>query len=168
MLELKWFDCEVPCNLQIRQVYGVIFTEDGRTLLKVERKPNGKLTYSLAGGTPEHFDMDRNATLRRELIEEVNTTINDDILYVGYQQVSGDNDKPTYAQVRMVAMIDKIGEKLPDPDNGKIYDRLLTSPDRAIKLLDWGEIGKNIITKAVAIAEEKFGLKRTCREDEYV
>lgn len=168
MLELKWFDCEVPSNLQTRQVYGVIFTEDGRTLLKVETRSNGKISYSLAGGTPESFDKDRIATLRRELVEEVNTTIKDDIYYVGYQQVSGDGDKPTYAQVRMTAMIDKIGEKLPDPDNGKTYDRLLTPPERAIELLGWGDIGKNIITNAVAIAKNKFGLKLTCNEDEYV
>ena len=168
MLELKWFNCEVPNNLKTRQVYGVIFTNDGRTLLKVETKSNGKVFYSLAGGTPETFDKDRIATLRRELVEEVNTTIKDEIYYVGYQQVSGDGDKPTYAQVRMTAMIDKIGEKLPDPDNDKTYDRLLTSPDRAIELLGWGEIGKNIISNAVSIAKEKFGLKLTCSDDEFV
>lgn len=62
MLSIEWFDGEVPSGLSVRQVYGVIFTEDGRMLLKVDLKPNGKKVYSLAGGTPEDYDTDRVAT----------------------------------------------------------------------------------------------------------
>ena len=72
MAKLTWYSNEVPNELRTRQVYGVIFTNDGRTLLKVETKNNGKVCYSLAGGTPEDYDKDRVETLRRELIEEVN------------------------------------------------------------------------------------------------
>jgi len=72
---LRWLKDEVPSDLTTRQVYGVIFTRDGRVLLKLE---DGK--YSLAGGTPEDFDEDRVATLKRELVEEVNTTIEEPIM----------------------------------------------------------------------------------------
>ena len=148
-----------------RQVYGVIFTTDGRVLLKVDA--GDKCKYSLAGGTPESFDRDRVATLRRELIEEVNTTIFDPIL-IGYQEVIGDRDLPPYAQVRMVAMIDTIGPKQPDPDNGKVYDRLLVSPKRAIELMNWGEIGKTLINEGYRIAKENFVFTDIVDTEEYV
>ncbi len=168
MLKLTWHNEEVPKGMRVGQVYGVIFTIDGRTLLKVDTKADGRKVYAIAGGTPEDFDADRIATLRRELVEEVNTTIGDDIYYVGYQEVSGDGDKPTYAQVRMTAMIEKIGERRPDPDNGETYERLLTTPKRAIELLKWGEIGEKLITRAVEIAKEKFGLTLTSDVEEFV
>ena len=166
MIKLSWHNGEVPNNLKITQVYGVIFTQDGRILLKLETK-NGKKVYSLAGGTPENFDKDLVATLRRELIEEVNTTVHNPI-YLGYQLVENDSNKPPYAQIRMVAMIDKIGKRQPDPDNGKTYERVLTSPHNAIKLLNWGEIGEKIILKAVEIAQNQLGIKFNCDSDEYV
>ena len=50
--------------------------------------------------------------------------------------------KRSVAQVRMTAIIDTIGEVKPDPDNGKTYERLLTTPSRVIELLGWGEVGK--------------------------
>jgi len=118
MLKLTWHNEEVPKGMRVGQVYGVIFTQDGRTLLKVDTKADGRKVYAIAGGTPEDFDADRIATLRRELVEEVNTTIGDEIYYVGYQEVSGD------------------GEKL--------------------------------ITRAVEIAKEKFGLKLTSDVEEFV
>ena len=38
------------------------------------------------GGTPEDFDKDRIATLKREFVEEANTTLKDPIYLVGYQK----------------------------------------------------------------------------------
>lgn len=167
MAKLTWYNNEVPNELKTRQVYGVIFTKDGRTLLKVETKENGKTYYSLAGGTPEDYDSNRIATLRRELIEEVNVTINEPI-YVGYQLVEDDNGKLPYAQVRMTAMIDNIGPVQPDPDTNETYKRLLTSPSRAIELLSWGDIGKTLIEKSVEIAKDNFGLKDFSDKEEYI
>ena len=93
MSTFTWHNGEVPTNLKITQVYGLIFTRDGRMLLKVENKKRGKV-FSLAGGTPEDYDSDKEATLRRELIEEVNVTIETPIT-VGYQEVDEENGKPT-------------------------------------------------------------------------
>lgn len=167
MVKIIWHFGEPPKDMKIRQVYAVVFDETGRTLLKCE-KIGDKTIYGMIGGTPESFDNDRIATLKREFLEEVNTTLKDPIFLVGYQVIEGDRDLEPYAQIRMVAMIDKIGNKQPDPDNGKTFDRILTTPEKAIKLLGWGESAEKPILKAFEIAKEKFGLKLTNLDDEWV
>lgn len=157
-MKITWKNGEPPKSLPVSQVYAIVFNKEGKTLLKVEEK-HGKKIYGMIGGTPEVFDSDRIATLKREFLEEVNTTLKDPIYLVGYQEIDEENGKPIYAQLRMVAMIDKIGPKLPDPDTGEIYDRILTTPQNAIDLLGWGEIAKKQIEKACLIAKEKFKLK---------
>ena len=167
MVELEWHGGEPPQNLKVKQVYAVMFSSDGRIMLQIKIRNNKKM-YSLSGGTPEPYDKTLIDTLKRELIEEVNTTIKDDIYLVGYQLVNENNGKPKYAQLRMAALIDKIGVKQPDPDTGETYDRVLVSPTNAIKLLDWGEIGKMIIEEACLIAQKKFGLNFSNTNEEYV
>ena len=68
----------------------------------------------------------------------------------------------------MIAMIDTIGECLPDPDNGKTYQRLLTCPSKAIEYLNWGEVGKSMIESSVELAKEKYGLTSFLDEDKMV
>lgn len=70
MVKFIWHNGEVPATLKVKQVYGLLFTKDGRMLVRIEKAPSGK-NYSLAGGTPEAYDKDLEATLRREVIEEV-------------------------------------------------------------------------------------------------
>lgn len=157
IMRLEWIEQEVPKGIKVTQVYAVVFNSQGEILLKVEMK-NGRKTYSLAGGTPEHFDKDRVDTLKREYIEEMNTTLKDPIYYLGYQLVDEENGKPPYAQIRMTAMIDSVGDKIPDIDTGLTYDRVFAEPGKAIELLSWGDIGEKIIKKAVEIAKQRFGL----------
>ena len=166
-LNLIWQEKAVPNGMKVRQIFAVAFSEDGRILLKIDEYKNKK-SYSLAGGTPEIFDENLEATLRREYIEEVNTTLKDNVYYLGFQQVEGDKDLPAYAQVRTVALIDKIGVASPDPDNGKIYERVLVSPNKAGKYLNWGSIGERIIEKATEIAKIKFGIDSFSEIEEYV
>lgn len=156
-MKLKWIEEEVPSSVKIKQVYGVVFNESGKTLLKVGGK-HGMGSYSLAGGKPEVFDEGICSTLRREFIEEVNTTLKSPIIYLGYQLVDKEDGTKPYAQIRMAAMIDEIGERKPDPDCGITYGRVLVDPETAIKLLSWGEIGGKIIRKAKKIAQENFGI----------
>lgn len=158
---ITWHNDKVPEGIKIKQVYGLLFMKDGRMLLRIE---DG--FHSLAGGKPE-LGEDISATLRREVIEEVNTTIYNPI-YLGYQLVDEENGKEPYAQVRMIAMIDTIGECLPDPDNGKTYQRLLTCPSKVIEYLNWGEVGKLMIESSVELAKEKFGLNSFLDKDEMV
>ena len=162
MAKYTWYNEKVPQGIEIKQVYGIIFSSDGRMLLKIEND-----YYCLAGGKPESFDKDMTATLRRELIEEINTTIKPPI-YLGYQLVDEQNGKKPYAQVRMIALIDKIGCVKPDPDNGKTYQRFLTNPQKAIKLLNWGFEGEKMINCAVELAKQKLGITKFADNDEYV
>lgn len=167
VITLTWHETPVPRDLMVRQVYAVAFNKEGKVLLKVEEH-KGKNYYSLAGGTPESFDNDLESTLRREYVEEVNTTLKDKIYYLGYQEVEGDKGLPAYAQVRTVALIDKIGAPSPDPDNGKIYKRVLVSPENAAKLLNWGTIGDRIMQKAARIVKTEFKLDNNSEEIEYI
>lgn len=167
LVKLTWYNGEPPKDLRVRQVYGVMFTEDGRIMLKIENKGDKKY-YSLAGGTVETYDKDNVATLRREVIEEVNTELGEKTVVIGYQEVENDGKRPKYAQLRMAALIKQINEKRPDPDGGRIYDRLLTTPKKAIELLNWGGIGEILITEAVKIAKKQLGVKEFVDKDEYV
>lgn len=162
----EWHNGKVPKNLEIKQVYAIAFSHDGRILLRIEDY-DGRKSYSLAGGKPEKFDVDQEATVRREFLEEVNTELEKDIFLVGYQTVNEPSGIPPYAQVRMAAIIKKIGKKQPDPDGGKIYDRLLTTPERAIELLNWDD-GEQMIRAAVRVAKTKLGIKTFSTVEEYV
>lgn len=166
-MKITWHNGEVPPHLKTKQVYGLVFTDDGRMLVRIEEK-KGKKVFTLAGGTPETFDENRIATLRREMIEEVNTTLKSKVVMVGYQEIDEENGKPPYAQVRMTALIDKIGPVQPDPDNGETYERMLTTPERAIELINWGEVGKNQIEEAVRIAKKEFDITWGNEQEEYV
>lgn len=165
-MKFSWFEEDVPEGIEVRQIYAVVFNKIGEVLLKQGNREGNMNYYAIAGGTPENYDKDLLETLRREYIEEMNTTILDPVYYLGYQLVDEENGAPPYAQIRMTAMIDKIGESLPDPDCGVKYGRVFVSPEKAIKLLNWGDIGTRIIQKSVEIAEEKFGLKTSNRDNE--
>lgn len=158
IMKLSWFEEDVPDNIEIHQIYAVVFNERGEVLLKQGDRRGNMEYYALAGGTPELYDKDLLDTLRREYVEEMNTTIKDPVYYLGYQLVDEENGIPPYAQVRITAMVDTIGESLPDPDCGVTYKRVFAEPNKAIRLLNWGDIGERIIRKSVEIAKEKFGL----------
>jgi ADP-ribose pyrophosphatase YjhB (NUDIX family) len=166
MAIFTWHDGEVPEGMVTKQVYGLIFTQDGRLLLRTEEKSE-KTKYSLAGGRPESFDDGIEGTVRRELVEEVNVTIHKPII-VGYQRVDEEDGTPPFAQVRMTALIDKIGEVRPDPDTGRTYGRFLTTPLKAAKLLNWSEVGDSQINTAMRIASEALGIKSFADADEYI
>jgi len=87
---------------------------------------------------------------------------------LGYQEVDEENGRAPYAQVRMTAIIENIGPSRPDPDNGKTYDRILTSPKRAIELLNWGETGRLQIEEAVRIAKEQLGITKFSDKEEFI
>lgn len=165
MIKIIWKPESLPNNIQVTQVYGIVFNKNGRILLKVENK-NGKQVYSFAGGTPEDFDKTLEDTLNREMLEEVNTTLENELIYLGYQLIEGDGNRLPYAQVRMTGIIKHIGNKLPDPDNGETYERLLVSPYKAIKLLNWGEVGKGQIEEAIKKITQKYNLTIPLDEEE--
>ena len=145
MVKFIWHEAPVPDDLEVRQVYGVLFTADGKIMLRVDDGFHG-----LIGGSPEPGET-REETLHREVFEEVNCKISN-LHYLGYQTVHGDGEP--YAQLRYVAKIDKIGKNRPDLDGGKICERLLVEPEKAGKTLDYGKEGEQIIEAAIRAAKK--------------
>lgn len=150
MINYKWYNGKVPKNIEIKQVYGIVFNEDGNIFLRID---DG--IYKLTGGRPEIKDKTIEDTLRREFMEEVNITIKN-IHLLGYQLVNENNEVKPYAQIRMIAKIDEIFENRADLDNGKLYERVFKTPKETIELLNWGEIGKKQIEEAVKLAKKYY------------
>ncbi len=136
----------VPDGMAITQVYGVLFTEDGRIMLRVDEND----FHGLIGGTPEPSET-HEETLHREVYEEANCKISN-LHYLGYQVVEGDGEP--YAQLRYIAKLEEIGENRPDLDDGKLYGRPLVPMEQAGEILDYGEDGKIIIRQAIELAKK--------------
>ena len=166
MTQFRWIEAPVPGTMKIRQVYCVIIDRQGRVMLRAEKTPEG-FRYSLAGGRPEPYDHGMEDTCRREVLEEVNTEIETPV-YIGYQLADEGDELSGYAQVRMAALIRKIGERRPDPDNGKTYDRLLAAPEKAAELLNWGEAGYSQIMAAREAIYSRYGIAETDGAEEWV
>ena len=166
MARFQWVGERVPEGMRITQVYGIILDREGRVMLRVEKHAGG-VRYSLGGGRPEPFDDGIEATCRRELLEEVNTETETPV-YIGYQLVDEENGTPAYAQVRMAALIKRIGEKKPDPDNGETYDRYMVSPERAAELLNWGDVGYEQVMKAKEVVYRQYGITGASGKEECV
>ena len=145
MVKYIWHEAPVPDDMEVRQVYGVLFTDDGRIMLRVDEGFHG-----LVGGTPEPGET-REETLSREVFEEVNCKISNPH-YLGYQIVVGDGEP--YAQLRYIAKIEEIGENRPDLDSGKLCERQLVPMEKAGNVLDYGEEGKKIIAAAIKLAKK--------------
>jgi len=150
---INWKD-DFVTNLDVTQVYGIIFSNDGRILLKCENK-NNKKVYSFFGGHPEDFDTSYIDTLNRELFEEANISVSNPI-YVGYQYVDEENGKAPYAQLRYTAVLDIVGKNRPDLDNNILYERILCPPQVAVRLLGWGDIALKQINASIDIAKRNF------------
>ena len=156
----KWYYMEnVPKNILVKQVYGIVFSDDGKVVLRVE---NGK--YKLTGGRPEKEDNSLEDTLKREYLEELNIEIRD-IKYLGYLLVCEGNEK--YAQVRMIAKINKIGDNRSDLDNGKIYKRFMSSQVSVKKYLKYEDLaGNKMIDDALDLANKNYNFN-IIDDDEY-
>lgn len=161
MVEYKWFKENVPKNLEVKQVYGIVFDDYGRIFLRIE---DG--VYKLTGGKPKDMYESFQDTLKREFLEEVNITLKD-VYMLGYQYVDEKNGILPYAQVRMIARIDKIFERRPDTCNGKLYKRVLTNKESAKKYLNYGSIGEEMIEDAINLANKKYKFKK-CFKEEYI
>lgn len=160
MANFKWYKEEVPKELKIKQVYGIVFSNDGKALLRVEDNK-----YKLTGGKPEKSDITFEKTLEREYLEELNIAI-EDIHYLGYLLVEENNEQ--YAQVRMIAKIKNIGPNRPDIDNGKIYKRFMSTQDNVKKYLDYVDLaGNQMITDAINLANKKYEFASNDNKKEY-
>lgn len=158
MPKYKWIKEQVQRNLEVRQVYGIVFNEDGNVLLRVDESK-----YKLTGGKTETYDKNYSETLKREYLEELNVEI-EDIQYLGYLLVEEDKEK--YAQVRMIAKIKNIGTIRPDLDSGKIYKRFMANQENIKKYLNYNDIaGNEMIDDAIKIGNLKYEFK--LKNEEY-
>jgi 8-oxo-dGTP pyrophosphatase MutT (NUDIX family) len=137
-----WIDSGVPKGLEIRQVYGFVFSSDGRILLLEDEG-----MFNLPGGRPENGET-MGETLLREVLEEVQVTISSSE-YLGYQLVTTNEE---FAQARLVALADQIQPAASDLSTGRKYPRLWVPPTHSNDLLKWGESGDQQIASATAVA----------------
>lgn len=157
-IKYEWKREEVPKNIEVKQVYAVIFLDDGRILLRVEDEK-----YKLTGGKPESTDENYIETIKRECFEELNIELYD-IYYLGYQLVTEKELKKPYAQVRMIGKLKSIGKNRKDLDTGKIYKRFLANLDNVKKYLNYlDDCGNELIDDAILMAKEKYEFKRIDR-----
>ena len=152
-VEFVWHDGPVPEGLPVTQVSGwLLCPVSGRVL--IQEKDDG--TFSLPGGTPESFDADRDATLAREAFEENTVRISPTTAYLGYQEVHQPG-RPVIAQLRMAGIITEFAVRAPDPDNGRINRRYMTSLAAAPAVLGWGQPAE-AQARAAAEAGRRWGV----------
>ena len=160
MVNYIWINNNVPNSLKVKQVYGIVFSHDGRILLRIEDNK-----YKLTGGKPEENES-YEETLKREYIEELNIELAE-CYYLGYLLVEDNNEK--YAQVRMIAKIKNINDKRPDTDNGKVYDRRLVTFDKVKGYLNYqDEAGNLMIDDAIKIARKKYDFPIINSDEEFI
>ena len=150
----------VPDNLTVKQVYGIVFSNDGRVLLRIEGNK-----YKLTGGKPE-LNETFEETLKREYVEELNVEL-EECYYLGYLLVEENNEK--YVQVRMIGKIKRINNKRADTDTGKIYERKLVNVSNVKKYLKYNdEAGNLMIDDAIYMANSKYNFSELNQNEEIV
>jgi len=115
----------------ITQVYGVCFDKSGNVLIM--RTP-GK-SWNIPGGSPELGETPE-TTLKREIEEEVDISISQNIM-IGYFEVV--SDKPTIYQLRYAAIIDRIKPQTIDPATNVINERKLIKPNEFFDYIEYEE-----------------------------
>ena len=84
------------------------------------------------------YDAGRDATLAREAFEENQVRISPATAYLGYQEVRQPGRR-VIAQLRMAGIVTEFAARAPDPDNGRLNRRYMTSLAAAPAVLGWGQ-----------------------------
>lgn len=156
MEEYELFLKKVPEDGKFQRVHAVLVTTDGRVLLRYK---NGEAR--ITGGRIDEADVDLEAALKREVLEELNCEI-DKIEYIGYLEVKIMDDDVRIKEnwARMVARVSKILPPKADPDRESnwIYGRTLAPPEIAkAELIESAPMGDTdkLIDYALKVAREK-------------
>lgn len=145
-----WRQGEVPRDVPVAQVYGWLFDELGRVL--VQQTDRG---WNLPGGSPERFDADPCATVRREAREESQVRVGE-LVYLGYEEtLRGD---AVCALVRMAGRIEAFEPRQPDPDGGRLLGRWMVRLEQACELLGWGDSGRKQAIAAGELARSRWSI----------
>ncbi|MFF9352055.1 NUDIX domain-containing protein [Streptomyces sp. NPDC014734] len=151
-----WRPDPVPRGMPVVQSWGWLFAPDGRVLVLLGP---GTGSACLPGGTPEPQDGGNVvATLRREADEEA-AAHHGEPLFIGHLP---DTDRAR-ARVRLAAALTHVGPVRPDPATGHTYTRILTTPEQALELFDWGpSAGAQL--DAVQEARRRLGIPRAAAQ----
>ncbi|WP_326812381.1 NUDIX hydrolase [Streptomyces scopuliridis] len=154
-----WHAEPVPANLPVVQSWGWLFMPDGRVVLVID--PNNRLA-ALPGGTVEPADASPEDTLRREAVEEAQLTIGEPARLGWVSDATGDayGGIGPCARLRLAAPVTAVGPAAVDPATGRMFARLLATPDQAAGLLGWGETGYQQAELASRLAEDRWGPPR--------
>lgn len=149
---IEWFeDIDFSKVENIKQVYGILFNEDGKILLT-----NTVGNWQLPGGKPENNESWKETAIR-EAMEEADVEI-ENLTPLGFQKVSeikNGKELPFFHQIRFVANIKKIHDLSIDPATGKIPERKFIKPEEFLNYCPWGDISQHIVD----LAKEKRHLK---------
>jgi ADP-ribose pyrophosphatase YjhB (NUDIX family) len=145
----EWYEVDTYEDLpkgSITQCYAVAFYNGKMIVVNNVEKPG---TYTLIGGSVEEGE-DPNDTLIREIQEESNMRVLEYTL-LGYQKVIDTRgiQEPHY-QLRYAALVEPYGPFVSDPA-GKVTEVVLCDPSEYKKYFDWGEIGDEIVSRAVGL-----------------
>lgn len=154
MESYKLFLKKTPEDGEFQRVHAVLVTTDGRVLLRYK---NGEAR--ITGGRIDAKDVDLEATLRREVLEEINCEI-DKIEYLGYLEVKIEGDSVQENWARMVARVSEVLPPKADPDRegNWIYGRTLAPAEIAKEELSMfapmGDTDK-LVDYALKVARER-------------
>ncbi|MFD7861349.1 NUDIX domain-containing protein [Streptomyces sp. NPDC059783] len=152
-----WHHGPAPQGLTIIQVLAWQFAPDGRVLVLIDPRTG---TAVLPGGTPEQEDHgDPLTTLRRESAEEAAARFESPLL-LGHVT---DPAQQQRAYLRYATRLTHVGPAHPDPATGHTYTRILTSPEQALELFDWGAPAAEQLAAAHR-ARERLGIPRAARQ----
>ena len=104
----------------IKQAYGVCLDEQNRVLL--QKHPDRP--WNIPGGQPEPGET-YEQTVIREVYEETNVRV-ENPRFIGYQEVFEAGVLKAY-QLRFIATVVAIDERLPDPDEGVMRERMFVT-----------------------------------------
>lgn len=122
---------------KVTQVQAVCFAENSNEVVIYKDKDGN---FGLPGGSVEEGESLEEA-LRREIKEEVACKLLNfgPLLYVQSYKEGDENEKEKYGyQVRYWGNVKPLEEKVNDPA-GKSIKRIITTPEKALKKLNWGE-----------------------------
>jgi ADP-ribose pyrophosphatase YjhB (NUDIX family) len=152
---VTYFDADSFDHLdptQIKQVYGVCFVHDEIVIGYSESKDE----WSLIGGSVEPGET-LEQTLRREIKEESNMEILS-FKPIGYQTITNPQDGTSIHQLRYMSIVRSYGPFTGDSGVGMegkgITEIQLIDPAIYREYFDWGEIGEQIILRAVDLKDE--------------
>lgn len=129
---------------KVRQVYGVCFYKNQIVIVKI------KSMWILPGGRREEGESIEEV-LKREIMEETNMEVLE-WKPIGVQTVfEFGNEEEPYYQLRVMCRVRPFGPFVSDPDGGVIANKLIDPKDYK-QYFDWGEIGEEIIKKAILLS----------------